>query len=182
VDRAAPKQVRQPSVHFGTTAEARPRCAGTVRGVVGHEPTGHGRAATPEPLRARRENTRAKVSVAGACALRLLLAEPGSATLRVPQAAGRCRTGRVRPVRVAVARSGQQNQDMPLSTTHRALAGSVPVFTGNRAPVERRKAAPNWALEPTRSGRPRLAAPGSRWPVSFRGQPRPASTVGSAQR
>jgi hypothetical protein len=44
------------------------------------------------------------------------------------------------------------------------------------------QATPNWALEPTRSGRPRLAASGQDWELSFRGQPQPASTVGSAQR
>jgi hypothetical protein len=41
---------------------------------------------------------------------------------------------------------------------------------------------PNLALETTRYGRPRLAAPGRLRPLSFRGQPRPASAGGSAPR
>jgi hypothetical protein len=40
----------------------------------------------------------------------------------------------------------------------------------------------NLALEPTRYGRLRLAAPGRLRPLSFRGEPRPASAGGSAPR
>jgi hypothetical protein len=58
---------------------------------------------------------------------------------------------------------------------------SIPLLEG-KGPVVIGEPTPNWALEPTRSGRPRLAAPGHPFKLSFRGQPRPASTVGSAQR
>jgi hypothetical protein len=182
VDLAAAQQVRQSPAHFGTAAETGARCAGTVRGVVSNELAGHGHAATSEPPCVRREKARVQVSVASARALRLLLAEPASATLRVAQAAGLCRTGRVRPVRLALARFGQQNQDMPLSTTRCAPAGSASVVTGNRAPVTRRKAAPNWALDPTRSGNHRKPGPRPTGHHRSPGLRRLPTRVGSAQR
>jgi hypothetical protein len=147
VDLAAARQVPQPPAHFGTAAEARPRCAGKVRSVLRNELTGHGRAASPEPLCVRRENARGKVSVAGASALRYRLAEPPRTTLRVVQAIGHCRTGRVRPVRVAVARFGQQNQRMSPSSVHRSACAAPTVGAGSWAICARREAAPNWALE-----------------------------------
>jgi hypothetical protein len=169
-------------VRFGLTAKRRSKRAGQVRRVVDVTLTRCGRAASPEPLCGQRRKTSVKVSVAGACALRLLLAEPGSATVRVAQAAGRCRTGRVRPVRVAVVRFGQQNRGMSLSAIFRSGCAAPAVGAGNRATCSRRKAAPNWALEPTHSGSRRK--PGPRYLRHLRspGLRRLPPRVGSAQR
>jgi hypothetical protein len=71
----------------------------------------------------------------------------------------RCRTGRVRPVRVALARSGQQNQGMSLSTGHCSSCPVPAVRAGTWATSGCHRAAPNWALEPTRSGRRRKPGP-----------------------
>jgi hypothetical protein len=176
------KQVRQLPARFGAAAQVRSMRAGKVCRVATVGLTVQRPAASPQPLCGQRQKASVKVSVAGFCSLRQRLVETRSTTLRVVQAIGRWRTGRVRLVRVAVARFGKQNQGMSLSPVYRLACAAPAVSVGNRATCALRKAAPNWALEPTRSGRPRLAATGCRWQVSLRGQPRPASTVGSAQR
>jgi hypothetical protein len=136
---AAVQQVLLPRLRFGTAAEPRRTRAGKVRRTASIELAGPRRAASPRALRGRRQRTRVNVSVAGACALRYRLAEPLSNPLRGVQAPGRCRTGRVRPVRVAVARFGQQNQGMSLFLVYRMACAAPAVGAGNRATCSRRK-------------------------------------------
>jgi hypothetical protein len=182
VNLAALHKASWSSVRFGLAAEPRSKRAGKVRRVAGITHNRCSRAASPEPLCGPRQKTSVKVSVAGACSLRLLLAEPGRATLRAVQAVGRCRTGRVRPVRVAVAHSGQQNQDMSLSPVFRSACAAPAVGAGNPATCSRRKAAPNWALEPTRSGSRRKPGPRPLGHHRSPGLRRLPPRAGSAQR
>jgi hypothetical protein len=139
-------------------------------------------AASPEPLSGQRRKSSVKVLVAGDCALRYRFVEHRSTTRRVVQAIGRCRTGRVRPVPVAVARFGHQNQVMSLFAVYRLAHAAPAAGSGSSASGSRLKAAPNWALEPTRSGRQRK--PGPRYLRHLRspGLRRLPPRVGSAQR
>jgi hypothetical protein len=156
---AAVNQVRRPSVLFGAAAATRRARAGEVCRVAKAELTVQRRAASPVPLCGRRQKTSVKVSVAGVCSLRQRLVEHRSTTLRVAQPLGRCRTGRVRPVRVVVARFAQQNQGMSLPSVFRLAYVAPAVCAGSWTSCAPRKAAPNWALEPTRSGRQRKPGP-----------------------